>query len=104
MDQDLPSRLYWLGCDAEIIRVALTEQQISDNALPPQPTRTGDSRARGWAHDGSWELDALPAPVLVAAIEGYLEPLAPEDLDDRREQDERDRELIMDAGRALPHS
>ena len=50
------------------------------------------------------ELDALPAPVLVAAIEGYLEPLAPEDLDDRREQDDRDRELIMDAARALPHS
>ena len=104
MDQDLQSRLTRLDCDVDLIRVALTEQQIIDNALPPQPTKTGDSRARGWNHAGSWELDALPAPVLVATIESYLEPLAPEDLDDRREEDDRHRELIMTAARGLPRS
>ena len=103
MDQDLQSRLDRLGYDAHIVRVALTEQQIIDNALPPQPTKTGDSRARGWTHAGSWELDALPAPALVAAIESHLQPLAPEDLDDRRSEDDRNRELIMAASRDLPY-
>lgn len=101
MDRDLQSRLDRLGCDAELVRVALTEQQIIDNDLPPQPTKTGDSRARGWNHAGSWELDALPAPVLIAAFEEHLAPLAPEDLDDRRQEDDDNRELIFTAARNL---
>ena len=102
MDVDLQSRLERLGCDIYLERVALTEDQIIDNSLPPQPTKTGDSRARGWTHRGSWELDALPAPLLVATIEEHLEPLAPPDLSRRRSEDDTNRELISAAARNLP--
>ena len=53
-----------MGADADLHRMALNPDQIQEHQLPPQPTKMTDSRARGYGHEGSWELDALPAPIL----------------------------------------
>ena len=79
MDRDLQDRLDRLGAYADIERVALTADQIDEHQLPPQPTKTGDSRARCWTHDGSWELDALPAAALDQIISDAIEGRTPAD-------------------------
>lgn len=100
MDRDLQSRFNRLTDDGylagfvDLRRVALTREQIEEHELPPQPTKRGDSRARGWSHEGSWELDALPADVLRDTVNAAIADLAPDDIDDRRDADDESRDRI----------
>ena len=68
-------------------RVALTPEQIDEHSLPPQPTKGTDSRARGYGHDGSWELDALPPEALAKLVADAIREHLPPDFAERREAD-----------------
>ena len=87
MDGDLQSRLDRMYANVELVRVALTPAQIDAHDLPPQPTKRTDSRARGYAHDGSWELDALPGAVLEGIVRAAIEGLLPPGFEAAREAD-----------------
>lgn len=87
MDRDLQGRIAALGGRAVIRRVALTREQVEAHDLPPQPTKATDSRARGYHHGGSWELDALPPAVLADLVRDAIRENLPEDFHDRREAD-----------------
>ena len=96
MDRDLQARLDRLGADVELVRVALTAEQIEEHQLPPQPTKAKDSRAFGYSleHGGSWELDALPADVLAGLVRDALWPLLPDDFEARRDADDSARDAL----------
>lgn len=65
IDRDFCARV---GCFGQIVRVALTAEQVAKHQLPAQPGKTTDSRAAGFiAKHGRLvqvELDALPPDVL----------------------------------------
>jgi hypothetical protein len=67
IDRDFTART---GCFRDVVRVALTSDQVAEHELPPQPGKATDSRADGFvARHGRLvqvELDALPPEVLRA--------------------------------------
>lgn len=81
-----------------MVHVALTDQQVTDYGLPPQPGKSTDPRAAGFkARHGALiqvELDALPPDVLhelyTDAVEAWWEGDVYDSLVER-EQAERDR-------------
>ena len=82
MTRDLEGRLSeFVGAGVvELRRLALNHDQVLDNALPPNPTKSSDSRTAAYTKaygTDCWELDALDPPTLVSvvrdAIEGELE-------------------------------
>ena len=103
MDRDLQERMHRLGAYCGLVRIALTPGQIEEHQLPPQPTKSTDSRAWGYSDEfeGSWELDALPAPVLVGLVRDAIEERLPPDFEERREADEAARSRIADLGANL---
>lgn len=103
MDRDLTDRLTDLGGDIDLRRIALTVAQIDDHQLPPQPTKTTDNRAAGYSadHDGSWELDALPADVLAGLVRSAITELLPDGFDARRASDDDARAAIRAAADRL---
>lgn len=66
--------------DVEVVRIALTMEQVMEHECPPNPTKTSDSRHIKYeaaGHEASWELDALP-PIFLNnlisdTIEGYID-------------------------------
>ena len=104
MDRDLANRLKRLvemmrvEATVELRRIALTTDQIDLYQLPPQPTKSTDSRARGYTadHNGSWELDALDADVLAGLVRDTIGELAPADINDRKAADEAYRTPIRE--------
>lgn len=59
------------GHNVEIIKLALTQQQIEQYKLPPNPAKLSDSRAAGFIEkhgENSYEVDALPPEVLQKLI------------------------------------
>ena len=82
-EQDLPSRIARYGGDIQIIRVALTREQIDTHGLPsfdantkgPTATSKGDPRFEWFvARYGRrcWELDALNPTILRDAVESAI--------------------------------
>lgn len=71
---DLPNRLQRYGGDADIQRIALTEEDVSDAALPyfEASTKKGDGRYQ-WFVDRygrkAWELDAMQSHLLRGRVE-----------------------------------
>jgi len=88
IDRDFVART---DCWAHVARVALTDEQVTEYALPPQPGKDTDSRAAGFvAKHGRLvqvELDALPPDVLQAlfteALAGWWDDAAYERAVDR---------------------
>ena len=65
---------------ADVVRVALTPEQVEEYNLPPIPTKPGDTRQAGFVEkhgDAAVELDALPPDALVGlaqkAIDQYID-------------------------------
>ena len=89
MDRDIAERLEELATGGvEVRRLALTRAQVEEHDLPPNHTKLKDSRAANWIHGrDSWELDALPAPVLAGLVRDALADLIPDDFDERRDED-----------------
>lgn len=76
MIRDINERLEEFGYDgAEVIPVALTKGQIKKYSLPPDPAKITDPRAKWYIKNHgkhSWEVDALPPPVLHGIVEKQL--------------------------------
>lgn len=75
MVRSLADRLAFFGCRPEIVKVALTLEDIERHALPPMPAKRSDSRAAAFIAehgDVSVELDALPPPVLRDRLETVI--------------------------------
>jgi hypothetical protein len=73
MDRSLKERLNYFGAYPHIIRCAITPDDIERYNLPPDPTKTTDSRSPAFialhGRVSSVELDALPVRVLRARIQ-----------------------------------
>lgn len=67
----LGDRLAEFGARVEVVKLALTMDQVREYDPPPNPAKTTDSRYAGYAAehgDESWEVDALPPDVLARII------------------------------------
>ena len=76
MKRSLESRLESLDCRPEVIKCALTRDDISRYKLPPNFTKKTDTRAAAFVAehgDVSVELDALPADVLRGRLKAEVE-------------------------------
>ncbi len=76
-EEDLPHRLDNYDAFVELTRVALTEADVSDAALPPfaAETKRGDTRYRWYVCNYGplcWELDAMSPPVLRDRVAGAI--------------------------------
>jgi hypothetical protein len=84
-------RGFGLGGDTVFERLAVTPEQIVEFQLPTRPTKSSDTRSRGFEGE-SVEVDAIPAPLLrqivESAITQHINPSAL-DLTYRVEQQER---------------
>jgi hypothetical protein len=106
MVRSLRDRLSELGSCPEIIKVALTRDDIATYNLPPNPTKTTDSRAAShiarFGDVSSVELDALPMSVLRDRITKEIEQRLDLDALARvRTLEQMEREIIADALRQL---
>lgn len=71
MVRDIRERMAMFGADVEVAKVALTMEQVKLHKPPPNPAKITDPRAAGYIQkygDKSWEVDALPPPVLAGII------------------------------------
>ena len=57
--------------DVVVARLAVTEEQIEQYDLPTRPTKTTDTRSKGWV-GGSVEVDAIPANELRRILDDFL--------------------------------
>lgn len=77
MVRDVHDRLVLFGCRGlEVIKVALTMDQVDEYDPPPNPAKITDSRARAYIEkygDSSWEVDALDPAVLVKLIQEQID-------------------------------
>jgi hypothetical protein len=101
MVRSLAERLGFFGCQPQIIKVALTLEEIERYRLPPMPAKRSDSRAAAFIAefgDVAVELDALPPPVLRERLDeavrermdlGALEAVKRLEADERDELRER---------------
>ncbi len=73
MTRDLTERVsLFCGQSVELVRLALTMEQVEERQPPPNPAKTTDSRFKQYRDeygDESWELDALPPEYLVNLVE-----------------------------------
>lgn len=105
MVRSLRARLGELGSEPEVIKCALTADDVARYDLPPDFTKPTDSRAA--AHIAKWgdvsvELDALPVAVLRARIVSELESRLDLDaLADVKAQEEEDRRRLVEVLRAI---
>jgi hypothetical protein len=71
----------------EVIRVALTPEQIEQYNPPPNPTKKSDGRWKAYVKatgmNFSWELDALDPNTLVTLVEDSLAEIRDDDLWDK---------------------
>jgi hypothetical protein len=105
MVESLRRRLEQLECQPEIIKVALTREDIDTYSLPPNPTKVGDRRSAAFVErygDLSVELDALPPDVLRQRIIDEVESrIDLPRLNARLERDQAERERLRAALRTL---
>lgn len=76
MIRSLAERLAFFGCYPEIVKCALTLDDVDRYHLPPDPTKRTDSRRAAYVAefgDVSVELDALPVGVLRARVKAEVE-------------------------------
>jgi hypothetical protein len=101
MVRSLAERLGFFGCWPEIVKVALTLEDIARYRLPPMPAKQSDSRAAAHiAKHGNVavELDALPPPVLRERLEAAVrERLDLEALEAVKELEDKERESLRRA-------
>lgn len=105
MVRSFRERLASLDCHPEVVKIALTVEDIEQYNLPPDFTKTTDSRRQKHIDrfgDLSVELDALPANVLrdrlVAEVEARMDLDA---LTSVRTQEEWERRMLVEALRTI---
>lgn len=106
MVRSLRERLAFFGCDAEIVKCALTFEDVERYNLPPDFTKASDTRSAGFVArygDVAVELDALPLQVLrerlIAQVEGHIDMAALRRVQTVEEKErKRIRALLSEAG------
>jgi hypothetical protein len=89
--EDIPrsivDNLSRMGCDVEVERIALNQQQITEMYLPSAPAKLTDSRTKNWNGTGVVELDAVEPTTLTemvtAAIRRYFDSSLHDELKER---------------------
>lgn len=95
MTRDIQDRLSLFGARTEVVRMALTWDQIQLHQPPPNPAKGTDARFRSYQEeygDESWELDALEPATLVGLVQdGVFDYRDPDKWGElyRREETER---------------
>lgn len=75
MTRDIQDRLALFGAPTEVIRIALTMEQVRQYDPPPNPAKVTDSRSPEYIDtygDESWELDALDPATLARLVTGEI--------------------------------
>ena len=105
MARSLVERLAFFDCNPELIKCALTRDDVTRYNLPPDFTKATDTRRAAFVAkhgDISVELDALPAAVLrsrlVTEIENRLDLDALAEVKQLERADRRRLESILDVG------
>lgn len=98
ISRDIQDRLALFRSTAEVDRIALNWDQITDD-LPPSPVKVTDSRANGYIErfdtNQCWELDALEPQALDALIEAAILPHLDMGLrQERLDREERERAIL----------
>jgi hypothetical protein len=97
MTEDIAQRLQTLSryANIEVIRLALTMDQVDEYSPPPNPAKDTDSRFEGYSSiygDESWELDALSPEVIEGLIRDALDDrIDPEKWTEAQEKEEQNR-------------
>lgn len=99
MSRDIKDRLSMFGANVEVLRIALTMEQIQTYNPPPNPAKLTDARASSYISmygDESWELDALEPSVITDLINSHVRQFRDQDMWLRRWQEQQSlkRELI----------
>lgn len=101
MVRDIRDRLIMFGVDIEVEKVALTIEQVRQYDPPPNPAKLSDSRAAAFVERyglSSWEVDALPPPVLrEIIIDAFEAVLDLQKIDWIIEQEESDKQRLREA-------
>ena len=78
MSRDIADRLsLFAETPVQVLRIALTMDQVEQYNPPPNPAKLTDSRGSGYVEEygtESWELDALEPAVLTALIQDTVAP------------------------------
>jgi hypothetical protein len=105
MVRSLRERLSFFECQPEVIKVALTQDDVTRYNLPPDFTKATDTRRAGFVAkygDVAVELDALPLDVLEERIREEVEARMDMDaLANAKQQEDGDRQRIITALRSL---
>lgn len=105
MTADLGKRLAMFGSTAVVKRIALTQEQVFDFNLPPNPAKITDSRAAAYIErhgHNSWELDALSPPVLDDIIsEAIIQHVDTDEFDAAIADEEANRQRLLAIARNL---
>jgi hypothetical protein len=98
MVRDIKDRLEEFGAEAEVIRIALTQEQIKRYNPPPNPAKITDPRAKDYIAkfgNTSWEVDALNPDVLHKVIKKAVEELIDADkFNAKIEQEKKDKKKL----------
>ena len=102
MVRDIDDRLnVTYGTTVEVIKLAITPEQVQQFGPPPNPAKLSDSRAAGFiAKHGmeSYEVDALPPDALRTIIEDAVDNYEdPDGMSAVQDQEAADKALIEDA-------
>ena len=103
MVRDIRERLDLLSehVGADVVKLAITEEQVVQYNPPPNPAKMSDSRAAGFVDKfgtSSYEADALEPNVLAQVIRDAVVPYIDWTLWEAvGDQEERDKELLNEA-------
>lgn len=96
--ESISDRLKMFGADVELIRIALTKEQIDIFNPPPAPVKKGDSRAKGFIEEHGadvWELDALDPSIIANLFSEHIEKYTDFDLfNDEYQREHKERRMI----------
>lgn len=99
MTRDIQDRLHMFRCiKTEVIRIALTMEQIEDEGPPPNPAKVTDSRFEAYQAefgDESWELDALEPRYLADLITEHVFGYRNEDKWEEAEEKEAEHKELL---------
>lgn len=101
MVRDIRERLAMFGAKVEVYKIALTMEQVKLHKPPPNPAKVTDPRAAGYIAkygNKSWEVDALPPPVLARIIDAEIDNVLVHGLRDAvLAQEKRDKKKLTTA-------
>jgi len=105
MAKSLRERLAFFGCTPDIVKCALTREDIDEYQLPPMPTKKSDTRRAAFVAlhgDMAVELDALPVNVLRDRLRHEVEArLDLSKLAEVKDRQEVDRAKLAELMRAI---